>query len=139
MLWPDEFTLMVMLLPLVVALTQLAVGEPAVIGGLVLEPVLSLPTTVTVWLVVADPVAVEKVEDAGIASNTGLFDCVTRTETDTVVTPLGVVMLTVAWYGVLEGPRLVTPLKRSTSRVAGVFPKVPELPESKFNQLAPVA
>src|SRR5580704_278667 len=105
---------MVKLLPLVLAVTQVCVGEPAVIGGLDVELVLSLPTMVTVWFVVPAPVTVEKVADEGRPSRTGVFDGVIRRVTATVVVPLGVVMLTVAWYGVLDGPRLVMPLKRST-------------------------
>jgi hypothetical protein len=124
---------MVMVFPVVVAEIQVADGVPAIISGLEVEPVLSLPTTVMVLFAGTVPLEDENVADAGLPSNTAVFDGVTRRLTDTVVSPLGVVM--VIWAVYVAGLRLLTPLKRSTIRVAGPLPKVPEpfVGESKFS------
>src|ERR1039458_5901317 len=91
---PEGLTPMVMMFPVVVAVIHDCVGVPARISGLDVDLVLSLPTTLTVWFAGAVALLDEKVAKAGLPSSTGTFAGVTRRLTPTLVTPLGVVMLT---------------------------------------------
>jgi len=93
---PAGLTLKVIVFPMGVAVTQETDGAPTVIKGLVVELVLSLPTTVTVWVAGVDPLAEENVLKAGVPNSTGTFAAVTRSETDTVALPLGELMVIVA-------------------------------------------
>jgi hypothetical protein len=81
--WAVLLMLKVNVLPLVVAESQVAVGAPATIGGLVVDNVLSLPTIVTLWLLVLAPEVIENVVEAGMPSSTGVFNGVTRILTAT--------------------------------------------------------
>jgi hypothetical protein len=85
-----------MVFPEVVAVSHEAAEAPAEIGGLDVEPVLSLPTTVMVWLIALPPLETENVVKAGLPNNTGTFPAVTRTVTPTLKLPPVVVMSMVA-------------------------------------------
>src|ERR1035438_2201670 len=84
--------LKVKVLPLVVAESQVAVGAPAVIGGVVVDDVVLLPTIVTFWLEVLAPEVIENVVEAGMPSSTGVFAGVTRRLTAIWLRPPGLVI-----------------------------------------------
>ena len=90
----DCTTFRVRVFPLVVADSQLTLVVAWMVG-LVVEVVLSLPTTVTIWAAGTDPLKTNVVE-AGFAKSTGVPTPVTSNDTVTGTVPLGVVTFTVA-------------------------------------------
>jgi hypothetical protein len=85
-----------MVFPEAVAVTQETVGEPMLINGLDVEPVLSLPTTMTLCVAGVDPLEEENVLKAGLPNRTGTLAAVTRSETGTVALPPDELMVMVA-------------------------------------------
>lgn len=94
--WPFGLTLMVKVFPDVVAVNQVAVGVPALIGGVFVELGLSVPTMVAVWLFGTEPLFEANVAEEGLPKSTAVFAGATSRVTVTEVVPLGVVTLTVA-------------------------------------------